>query len=107
MHEIEVAVRDYQAQLAERIVSAQSTGSLPTSPDAVIAKYLDRYAERLFGHPIRCDEQGRIVAIVERTNNVPEHFFGHEKQHLRRRLGRANLGRDLEDQPAQAAGRIP
>jgi len=24
-------------------------------------------------------------------------------QHLRRRLGRANLGRDLEDQPAQAA----
>jgi hypothetical protein len=42
------------------------------------------------------------VAIVERTNNVPAHFFGHEKQHLRRRLGRANLGRDLEDQPAQA-----
>jgi len=27
MHEIEVAVRDYQAQLAERIVSAQSTGA--------------------------------------------------------------------------------
>ena len=44
-----------------------------------------------------------IVAIVERTDNVPEHFFGSEKQHLRRRLGRANLGRDLEDQPAQAA----
>ncbi len=43
------------------------------------------------------------MAIVERTNNVPEHFFGREKQHLRRRLGRANLGRDLEDQPAQAA----
>ena len=43
------------------------------------------------------------MAIIERTNNVPEHFFGHEKQHLRRRLGRANLGRDLEDQPAQAA----
>jgi hypothetical protein len=103
MHEIEGAVRDYRAQLAERIASPQSTGSLPTSPDAVIAKYLDRYAQRLFGHPIRCDQHGRIVAIVERTNNVPEHFFGHEKQHLRRRLGRANLGRDLEDQPAQAA----
>ncbi|MCB1863441.1 MAG: hypothetical protein KDI47_17190, partial [Gammaproteobacteria bacterium] len=26
-----------------------------------------------------------------------------DKQRLRRRLGRANLGRDLEDQPAQAA----
>ena len=43
------------------------------------------------------------MAIVERTNNVLEHFFGTEKQHLRRRLGRANLGRDLEDQSAQAA----
>jgi hypothetical protein len=103
MHEIKAAVRAYRAELAERIASPQSAGLLPQSPDAVIAKYLDRYAERLFGHPIRCDEQGRIVAIVERTNNVPEHFFGHDKQHLRRRLGRANLGRDLEDQPAQAA----
>ena len=43
------------------------------------------------------------MAIVERTNNVIEHFFGDEKQRLRRRLGRANLGRDLEDQPAQTA----
>ncbi len=37
------------------------------------------------------------------TNNVPEHFFGAEKRKLRRRLGRAHLGRDLEDQPPQAA----
>ena len=66
-------------------------------------KYLDRYGTHLFGHPTRRDEEGAIVAIVERTNNVPEHFFGEEKQHLRRRLGRAHLGRDLEDQPAQAA----
>ena len=44
-----------------------------------------------------------MVAIVERTNNVSEHFFGHEKQHLRRRLGRANLGRDLEDRRARPA----
>ncbi len=32
-----------------------------------------------------------------------QHFFGTEKQHLRRRPGRANPGRDLEDQPAQVA----
>ena len=30
-------------------------------------------------------------------------YFGAEKRKLRRRLGRAHLGRDLEDQPAQAA----
>ena len=44
-----------------------------------------------------------MIAVVERTNNVDEHFFGDEKQNLRRRVGRAHLGRDLEDQPAQAA----
>ena len=103
MREIEAALRDYRAELGERIASAQSAGSLSTSPSAVIVKYLDRYGQRLFGHPTRRDEDGTIVAIVERTNNVPEHFFGDEKQHLRRRVGRADLGRDLEDQPAQAA----
>ena len=103
MGEIEAALRDYRTELGERIASSQNAGALSTSPSAVIVKYLDRYGERLFGHPTRRDEEGMIVAIVERTNNVPEHFFGGEKQHLRRRLGRANLGRDLEDQPAQAA----
>ena len=61
------------------------------------------YNKHLFGHPARRDESGKIIAMVERTNNVAEHFFGADKQKLRRRLGRANLGRDLEDQPAQAA----
>lgn len=103
MREIEAALRGYRAELAERIASSQSAGSPSALPAVVIVKYLDRYGERLFGHPTKRDEEGRIVAIVERTNNVPEHFFGSEKQHLRRRLGRANLGHDLEDQPAQAA----
>ena len=103
LHAIEEAVRDYRVALDERIVSPKTAGSLSTSPSAIIVKYLDRYGDRLFGHPIRRDEKGTIVAIVERTNNVAEHFFGNEKQQLRRRWGRANLGRDLEDQPAQAA----
>lgn len=34
---------------------------------------------------------------------MAEHFFGQHKQQLQRRLGRAHLGRDLDDQPAQAA----
>jgi hypothetical protein len=103
LHEIEEAVRDYRLELDDRLASPRTAGSLSTSPSAIIVKYLNRYGAHLFGHPIRRDEKGTIVAIVERTNNVAEHFFGNEKQHLRRRLGRANLGRDLEDQPAQAA----
>ena len=66
-------------------------------------KYFERYGKHLFGHPALRDEDGTILAVVERTDNVPEHFFGAEKRKLRRRLGRAHLGRDLEDQPAQAA----
>ncbi|MCP4196127.1 MAG: hypothetical protein GY762_03175, partial [Proteobacteria bacterium] len=62
-----------------------------------------RYGKHLFGHPTLRDEDGTILAVVERTDNVPEHYFGAEKRKLRRRLGRAHLGRDLEDQPAQAA----
>ena len=56
--------------------------------------YLDRYGDGLVG---------RAVAVVDRTNNVLEQFFARTKQDLQRRLGRAHLGRDLEDQPAQAA----
>lgn len=102
MQEIKEALRDYRGELAGRVAASDEPG-LSTSPDKVIVKYIDRYAKRLFGHPLLRDEDGEIVAIVERTNNVVEHFFGTEKQHLRRRLGRANLGRDLEDQPAQVA----
>ena len=46
---------------------------------------------------------GRVLAVVERTNNIAENFFATSKQKLRRRLGRAHLGREMEDQPAQAA----
>ena len=44
-----------------------------------------------------------MVHVSARTNNVAEHFFATAKQKLRRRLGRAHLGRDMQDQPAQAA----
>lgn len=73
------------------------------SPHAVVQDYLQRYGAHLFGHPARYDDDGHISAVVARTNNVLEHLFGSEKQALRRRLGRAHLARDLQQQPAQAA----
>ncbi len=72
-------------------------------PEAIVLDYLDRYREHLFGHPLARDGEGRIVAVVERTNNPAEHFFSQAKRELRRRLGRAHLGRDMQDQPAQVA----
>ena len=40
---------------------------------------------------------------VPRINNLAEHRLASAKRKLRRRLGHANLGRDMQDQPAQAA----
>jgi len=96
--EIKQATQLYHEQLRQRVTTRPGVAS----PEAVILKYLDRYAKHLFGHPARRDPDGNIIAVVDRTNNVAEHFFGADKQKLRRRLGRANLGRDLQDQPAQA-----
>ena len=98
LRDIEKATQLYHEQIRQRVSNRQGL----TSSETVILKYLDRYAKHLFGHPARYDYSGKIIAVVERTNNVAEHFFGTDKQKLRRRLGRANLGRDLENQPAQA-----
>ena len=101
--EIEAAFDDYRSELHRRL-EAQGPSTNPTdpSPQAIIAKYLRRYGEHLFGHPARYAEDGTMLGVVERTNNVLEHLFGRSKRQLRRRLGRAHLGRDLEHQPPQA-----
>lgn len=100
LQEIEKAVDDYRKELEHR-VAPLSKAEAKSCPDATILRYLSRYGSRLFGHPVLRDEHGSVVAVVERTNNVLETLFGRGKQRLRRRLGRANLGRDLEQQPPQ------
>ena len=97
------AAEAYQQELRERIANSEHAELLHRSPANIILKYFERYGEHLFGHPALRDKDGTIVAVVERTDNVPEHFFGDQKRKLRRRVGRAHLGRDLEDQPAQVA----
>ncbi len=100
---IEKSAKEYEAELRERTANTGNDDSTSPSSARIILKYFERYGKHLFGHPTLRDEDGTIMAVVERTDNVPEHFFGAEKRKLRRRLGRAHLGRDLEDQPAQAA----
>jgi hypothetical protein len=99
--EIEDATNRYINDLRARV--GNESLIKPKNIDAITLSYFLRYRENLFGHPVIRDEHGTVIAVTERTNNKAEHYFGGEKQHLRRRLGRANLGRDLEDQPAQAA----
>jgi hypothetical protein len=98
LQKIEKQVEEYTSQLGRRLAAEPSKDS----PHAIILKYLNRYGQYLFGHPAVRDPDGSVLKVVERTNNVLEHFFGQGKQRLRRRLGRANLARDLAQQPAQA-----
>ena len=92
---IETAGKAYRAKLSRQAAAQR--------PEAVVLTYLDRYRDGLFGHPVARAPAGRVLAVVDRTNNVAEHFFAIAEQKLRRRLGRAHLGRDMEDQPAKAA----
>ena len=94
-------VRAYRQDLRQRVRAQAASGG--PGPEAVVLDYLERYRDQLFGHPVARDAAGRVVAIVERTNNPAEHFFSAAKRRLRRRLGRAHLGRDMEDQPAEVA----
>jgi len=99
---IDKAVKRYREELRQRIADGGKRRP-DVKPYVVIHDYLQCYGDRLFGHPILRDEDGAVLAVVERTNNTAEHFFGVGKQGLRRRVGRASLGRDMEQQPAQAA----
>ena len=98
---IEEATEKYLQRLRCRVGDQDKRKHL--TPDAVILKYAQSYGDHLFGHPVICNDDGEIIAVAERTNYIAEHFFSVEKQGLRRRLGKAQLGRDLEDQPPQAA----
>jgi len=69
----------YQQELGERIANSEHTDRLYPSPADIILKYFERYGEHLFGHPALRDKDGAIVAVVERTDNVPEHFIWRPK----------------------------
>ena len=99
---LECAVEQYEEELRHR-AGAEAMKKRPKQPEAIVLAYIDNYREHLFGHPALRDHAGQITAVVQRTNAPPEHFFGRSKQQLRRRLGHANVGRDLQQQPAQAA----
>jgi hypothetical protein len=103
LQQIKQAVDQYTTDLENRIPAQEKQDNKPKSAAAIILKYLREYGPNLFGHPAKFDQEGGVVAVVERTNNVAEHFFGGHKQKLRRRVGRGQLGRDLEKQPAQVA----
>ena len=102
LRQMESALTRYGIDLREQLPTVGKKRSWDC-PQSIIVDYIDRYSSGLVGHPAIRDEDGRVLAVVDRTNNVAERFFSAAKQCLRRRVGRALLGRDMELQPAQAA----
>jgi len=98
LQETDKAVKRYREELRRRIASGGQRRP-DVRPYVVILDYLRGYGDRLFGHPVLRDEDGTVIAVVERTNNVPEHFFGDEKQGLRRRVGQAGRRPVAGDRP--------
>ena len=100
IREIEDDLTRYRTALSRRLL--RSAGDARDALKSVI-NTLDRVKGQLFGHPVVRDSNGNTIFVVDRTNNAVEHFFGRQNQAMRRRTGRKNLGRDLEDLPAEAA----
>lgn len=76
LQQIKQAVDQYTTDLVKRIPAEEKGSKKPKSTAGIILRYLRLYSPHLFGHPAKYDEQGRVVAVVERTNNVAEQFFG-------------------------------
>ena len=60
-------------------------------PECIVLCYLDRYGDGLTGHPLARDEAGRVLQVVDCTDNVIKQFFDTAKQGLWCRVGRAHL----------------
>jgi hypothetical protein len=99
--QIEAALANHSIDLRAEVATVGKKDSR-FCPQGTIVDYLERYGSKLVGHPAIRDSSGKVLAVVDRTNNPAERLFSVTKQRLRRRIGRAMLGRDLDLQPAQA-----
>jgi len=68
---IEKTVEEHVSQLRGSIPMVGKKVANP-SPEEIILSYLDRYGDGLLGHPVLRDDDGRVIAVTERTNNLPE-----------------------------------
>ena len=86
-------------------VPGRRAGSLPGPASSLTASLpLDSGSKATAPAPARAPSfQPNLEPLRSTLTLEFSCFFATAKQQLRRRLGRAHLGRDMEDQPAQAA----
>jgi hypothetical protein len=68
----------------------------------IVLRHLDKYWDGLFGHCLPLSNSEERYLIVQRTNNMPERFFGRPKHFMRRVTGKKNVRREVDALSSQA-----
>jgi len=102
-------IREVKAALGQLVLSLRERrperGPAKDTREAIdiVLEHIERYGSSLWGHAICLPpELGGGVRLIDRTNNLLEHFFDDGKRGERRRSGRQNLAADLEHLPGAA-----
>jgi hypothetical protein len=103
LRDIRAALRSFTASLRKRRPERGPAQDFREAIDAILV-HLKRHGTSLWGHEVRLPgTAGGGVRLVDRTNNLSEHFFHDMKHGERRRSGRKNLARDFELLPPESA----
>ncbi|MBU2483218.1 MAG: hypothetical protein KJ760_19210 [Proteobacteria bacterium] len=103
LRDVRVALARFAASLRKRRPLRGPAQDFREAID-IILEHLNKHGKSLWGHEIRLPAKaGGGIRLVDRTNNLPEHFFHEIKHGERRRSGRKNLARDFELLPPESA----
>ena len=103
LRDVRAALKRFAASLRERRPQRGPAQDFREAID-VILDHLKNHGKSLWGHEVHLPAKaGGGVRLVDRTNNLSEHFFHGMKHGERRRSGRKNLARDFELLPPESA----